>query len=156
MKKYSVDFPVVDEAGFVTRVVFHVVAADVREAHRMAFEAMRDDGKEIAGNPTITRTDRMPELHPFWVQTLQQPAEGTVYVHSSDYVKARFLPGRNVIVAEATDLEDGREVIATFQVNEFCRFWAEADITGTNERGEAAFEALSRAQFTHNAVVTFP
>ena len=153
--KYKVDFPVIDEAGHKTCVRFDVIAADVREAHRIAFEAMQNDGEEIAGNPTITRADRLPELHPFWVQTLQQPAEGTVYVHSSDYVKARFLPGRNVVVAEARDLEDGRKVIATFQVDEFCRFWAEADVTGTSDRGEAAFEALSRAQFTHSAVIAF-
>lgn len=154
MKKYNVDFPVIDEAGHKTCVVFDVLAANSREAHSMAFKAMRDE--EIAGNPTITRADRLPELRPFWVQTLQQPAEGTVYVHGSDYVKARYLPGRNVVVAEATDLENGRRVIAIFQVGEFCRFWAEADITGTEERGEAAFEILSRAQFTHNAAVTFP
>ncbi len=155
MKKFNVDFPVIDHAGHKTSVVFDVLAANNREAHCMAFEAMRNDGKEIAGNPTITRADRLPELRPFWVQTLQQPAEGTVYVHGSDYVKARYLPGRNVVVAEAHDLEDGRKVIATFQVNEFCRFWAEADVTGTAERGEAAFEALERAQFTHGAVVAF-
>ncbi len=155
MKKFHVDFPVINEAGHKTSVVFDIVAANHREAHLMAFEAMRDDGEEIAGNPTITRADRMPELRPFAVQTLQQPAEGTVYVHSSDYIKARFLPGRNVVVAEARDLEDGRRIIATFQVAEFCRFWAEADVTGTAERGEAAFEALERAQFTHGAVVAF-
>ena len=153
MKKYNVDFPVINEAGHKTCVVFDVLAENNREAFRMAFEAMRNDGEEIAGNPTITRADRMPELRPFWVQTLQQVAEGTV--HGSDYISARFLPGRNVVVAEARHLEDGRKVIAIFQVNEFCRFWAEADVTGTTERGEAAFESLERAQFSHDAVVTF-
>ena len=156
MKKFNVDFPVINEAGHKICIFFEVLAANFREAYRMAFEAMRDDGEEIAGNPTITRADRMPELRPFWVQTLQQPAEGTVYVHGSDYVKARFLPDRNVVVAEAVDLEDGRRVIATFQVDEFYLFWTYADITGTEERGEAAFEVLSRAQFAYGAEVTFP
>ena len=156
MKKFNVDFPVINEAGRSSCVMFQVPAANHREAWKMAFDTVRENGEEIAGNPTITRADRMPELRPFWVQTLQQPNEGTVYTHGSDYVKARFLPGRNVVVAEARDLEDGRRVVATFQVEEFCRFWAEADVTGTTERGEAAFEALERSQFTHDAVVTFP
>lgn len=155
MKKFKVDFPVINEAGHKTSLVFDVLAANHREAWQMAFDIMSEYGEEIAGNPTITRADRLPKLRPFSVQTLQQPAEGTVYVHSVDHIKARFLPGRNVVIAEARDLETGNKVIATFQVDEFCRFWAEVDVTGTHERGEAAAEALKRTQFTHGAVVTF-
>jgi len=103
----------------------------------------------------VLKMKKLPALRPFRVQTLQQPAEGTVYVHGADYVTARFLPGRNVVVAEAYGLESGSRIIATFQVSEFCRFWAEADVAGTGKRGEAASEVLERARFAYGAVVTF-
>ena len=93
--------------------------------------------------PTITRADRLPELRPFWVQTLQQPAEGTVYAHSSDHATARYLPGRNVVVVEAESLDGLRKAAAVMQVADF-HAWAASHAANmaAGLRGCEAFDSL--------------
>ena len=86
---------------------------------------------------------RLPELHAFSVQTLQQPAEGTVYVHGSDHATARYLPGRNVVIVEAESLDGLRKVAATMQVADF-HAWASAHAANMTAglRGWGAFDSL--------------
>ena len=91
----------------------------------------------------MKESDRLPELRPFWVQTLQQPAEGTVYAHSSDHATARYLPGRNVVVVEAESLDGLRKAAAIMQVADFHEWAAShaANMTA-GRRGVEAFDSL--------------
>ena len=86
---------------------------------------------------------RLPELRPFAVQTLQQPAAGTVYAHGSDYASARYLPGRNVVIVEAESLDGLRKASAIMQVADF-HAWAASHAANmaAGLRGCEAFDSL--------------
>ncbi len=86
---------------------------------------------------------RLPRLHAFRVQTLQQPAGGTVYMHGSDHATARYLPGRNVVVVEAESLDGSRKAAAVMQVGDFHE-WAASHAANMTAglRGVEAFESL--------------
>lgn len=91
----------------------------------------------------LVKTPRLPELRPFRVQTMQQPADGTVYAYSSDYATARFLPGRNVVIVEAESLDGLRAAVATMQVADFHAWAAEhAANMAAGRRGWEAFDSL--------------
>jgi len=91
----------------------------------------------------LVRWPRLRGLHAFSVQTLQQPAEGTVYVHGSDHVKARYLPGRNVVIVEAESLDGLRKAAAVMQVADF-HAWAASHAANmaAGLRGWEAFDSL--------------
>ena len=81
---------------------------------------------------------KAPKLVPLrktHIQTMFQPA-GTVYAHQIDGFVATYLPGRNVIVVEATTLDGKQTVKKVCQVADFKE--AVEKFPGENEPGSMA------------------
>ena len=162
IEKLAIAAGIVSEAGsyrlhesrggeFIRRLT--VCNGGVVEFSGYAAKATVSSGRK--GNPDALRVDddqlsfelvkwpRLPRLHAFSVQTLQQVAEGTVYMHGADYASARYLPGRNVVIVEAFSLDGLRMIAATMQVKDF-HAWAAAHAANmaAGLRGWEALDSL--------------
>jgi hypothetical protein len=76
---------------------------------------------------------KLVALRRTYIQTLFQPVSGTVYTHQSDGFFAKFLPGRNVVVIEATTLDGLQTVKKICQPADFHK--SVAKFPGENEPG---------------------
>ena len=88
---------------------------------------------------------RLTHMRKTFIQTLQQPAEGTIYTHSVDGFHATYLKGRNVVIVEAVSLDGKLEVKGVLQVAQFNELCESVKLVGDERGREAVFPLFYHA-----------